>query len=140
MFNLQGAMDALNDACKQERSYYHLKLGELIDSLIKFDQKSIVKTSNGNYIENEAYSYRGYYSDLAIHFTPYEENACTVEELYSTLSEILDTELIGYKGGDFLMDKDVPLWISNCRSVSTNWAVIGIDPDQPILTIKELDY
>jgi len=50
----------------------------------------------------------------------------TVGELVNALTEILNTELEGYKGGEFLMDSSVPVWISPF-GVATQIAIMDVD-------------
>lgn len=56
----------------------------------------------------EAMSYRGYYSDLAFD----DQDEATVGEVLANLRHALDAEMIGYKGGEYLMREDTPIWRS----------------------------
>ena len=56
------------------------------------------------------HSYRGYYSDLALEST---NEIYTVQELIDLIKcESLGKVFEGYKGGDFTMIPDTPVWIS----------------------------
>lgn len=60
-------------------------------------------------------SYRGYYSDLS--FEPSEE-VRSVEDVVKMLeTKCLGKEFTGYKGGEYFMDENTPIWIAeygNC--------------------------
>ena len=86
-------------------------------------------------------SYRGYYSDLAL--IPTESHSgLSSNEFYNMLEKVLDTTLVGYKGGYYLMDSETPLWLSEegfCSSI----AIVGIsksdDGQSLILKTKDTD-
>jgi hypothetical protein len=134
--DMQKLVDAMNAAGRSTRSDYHLTLGELIAALR--DMPEDLRVDCGD-VDGEhpgrATSYRGYYSDLA--FMP-TKDATTAGELLKICEATLGTTLEGYKGGDFLMDANTPLWISEYGS-SSGRAVIGITVDGPAkLIIKTI--
>lgn len=137
--DLQGLVDAIVEAGQRERKNYHMSLGDLIDFLngVKSSDVPVVLDYNTNLSVSGPHSYRGYYSDLAIEPT---ENVVTVRELHQQLDEILDTEMTGYKGGEFLMDSTVPVWISSYGSASgralMSATIVG---DKVVLLTKEID-
>ena len=82
-------------------------------------------------------SYRGYYSDLA--FEPDGEEI-TVGEFLKVCENALDTTYEGYKGGDFLMGSNTPLWISSYGEVSSIAIMdIGVTGEKLILVVKQID-
>lgn len=73
-------------------------------------------------------SYRGYYSDLAIKFAPidrYNTNVMTCKEFTNKLKECIGKEFTGYKGGEFTMSEDTPVWVANYGN-SGGTGIIGI--------------
>jgi hypothetical protein len=58
-------------------------------------------------------SYRGYYSDLA--FEP-SESGETVASLLNRCQAAMGEVFQGYKGGDYVMGRNTPLWIANYGS------------------------
>ena len=120
--NLQYIVDAMGEAQKNTRSDYHLTLGELIAILENIDPDAPVKFEDGTSPDN-ARSYRGYYSDLAFDHT---EDVRTASDVLEVATDVHGTELMGYKGGDYLMGDLTPLW-------KASWGDLGT----PILSAKE---
>lgn len=103
--DIQALFDAMGEASKMQRSNYHLCLGELI--------KLLEENPDAEIPYGCPHSYRGYYSDLALE----RQNPQFARELLAELKEkVLDKELTGYKGGEFLMSADVPLWVATYGS------------------------
>ena len=89
-----------------ERSKYHLTLGKLIEKLKEVGDDFDVVFSDGS-IPNSFDSYRGYYSDLAIDSS---DNPMKVSTFKLHALSSLNREFTGYKGGEFLMNEETPLW------------------------------
>ena len=118
---MQDLVRAMSDIGHQTRADYHLTLGELIERLKGYPLSNIVAIDSGGYPYND-HSYRGYYSDLA--FESGEEPK-TVAEFLCICKRALNSTYEGYKGGDFVMDKDTPLWVS-ASGVNSNMAIMDI--------------
>lgn len=103
--DIQGMLNAISEANRRTRTGYHLTLGALIAELEKAAPDAPVTFSNGG-APGDPHSYRGYYSDLSFSSV----GATTVGDLLATCRSALDTTFEGYKGGDFLMGADTPLW------------------------------
>ncbi len=145
--DMQTFMNTLADHGYGTRQKYHLKLGELIEAL-----ESANKDAPVYLIVNEQHrwptvvgSYRGYYSDLAIEHEPATdfEDRATVEEFLAHLKQALDSTMTGYKGGEFTMDKDTPLWADfwgQCNNIAV--MSVDVDLDGTVVTIhtKKLEY
>ena len=119
--DMQALINAVSKSMREERSKYHMTLGDLIEALKSAGDGPVMVDSGGS--AGEPRSYRGHYSDLAL--SPIEEN--TVAGLLAEIEPVLNTELTGYKGGGFMMYKDVPLWVSGYGAASSI-AVIGSSP------------
>ena len=90
--------------------------------------------STGN-APGDLISYRGYYSDLA--FEP-GDRCVTVKELLERANEANGDTFTGYKGGDFVMGDDTPLWAAPYGS--TGLAIVDIKcGDDVELICKNLD-
>ena len=79
-----------------------MTLGELIERLKQLPAESMVNLCN-------SHSYRGYYHDLAF------EWHYGIRQAYDILMECEDAigkVFEGYKGGEFMMDEDTPVWIA----------------------------
>jgi hypothetical protein len=103
--NIQALVDSMNETARLTRADYHLTLGGLISALGPVAPDARLSQSLGG-----AHSYRGYYSDLA--FRPSGE-ITTAGALLNEARAALGQTFEGYKGGDFVMGPDTPLWVSD---------------------------
>lgn len=111
-------MDALSAQWMKERSQTQITLGKLIDALCeKGFPEEVSKIAR-------PHSYRGYYSDLS--FEP-EEGLMSRHELLIMLKECMGEIFHGYKGGEFQMGRNTPLWIAEYGSCGK--AIAGVSPD-----------
>jgi len=137
--DMQKLVDAIGNATRNVRSDYHLTLGAAIRELSMLPKPYVVAFDFNNHSPGEEMSYRGYYSDLA--FEPEADEPKTVEVFLHQLKAAVDKEYMGYKGGDFLMGGDTPLWVSSYGTTNGSKAVVGIrvDVDKITLMTKEVD-
>lgn len=89
-----------------------MRLGEIIDELAGIDENEPVEFDFGGCQPNRLDSYRGYYSDLAIGYTN-DEDGWVVGKLRSALTEAVGSVFEGYKGGDYRMGRETPVWVAN---------------------------
>ena len=87
-----------------ERMDTQMTLGELIAQLKGMDGRSLIQ-SIGN-----PHCYRGYYRDLAFERL---DGYVRTEVLLSILKGCIGETFEGWKGGDYLMGKSVPIWIAD---------------------------
>ena len=113
------------------RSKYHLTLGELIKALEGSDKSALAKFDDGSNT-GELDTYRGYYTDCAISPGSIPQ---TVGDLLERCKETLDQELYGWKGGSFVMHKDVPLWKAYAGDCGP--AIIWFTNDQDFVLITK---
>jgi len=106
--DIQAAIAAIIAAGEQERSRYHLTLGKLISLLADAGEDDVVSFDVGGYPEY-FYSYRGYYSDLALSAQSREQ---TAGRLLGWAKDALGATFAGYKGGDYVMTAATPLWMA----------------------------
>ena len=136
--DIQKLVDTMGDASRNTRSDYHLTLGGLIEALEKFSPDVVVVCGDvPTDHPGDAMSYRGYYSDLA--FEPVN-TPVTCGELLQECKRVAGETLQGYKGGDFLMGADTPLWIAEYGG-SGGRAVVGISASEgrAVLAIKQIE-
>lgn len=81
----------------------HLTLGELIEHLSREPQDRTVTNGFG-----AAFSYRGFYDQVA--FPPIGRT--TVAELFAAARVARGSVYTGYKGGDYRMSSETPVWIA----------------------------
>lgn len=105
--DLQKLVDAMGEQGRLTRGKYQLTLGGLIARLSEADPELPVRFDNGSN-PGEFDSYRGYYSDLMIQ----PGAICTVADLLARAKAAVGETFEGYKGGDFRMGNDTPLWCS----------------------------
>lgn len=135
MFNMQALVDALNDTAMHERSKYQMTLGGLMDALKDLPPAAIVAYVDGK-SPGHAMSYRGYYSDVAFG----DGEAITVDEFSRSVSGAIGATMEGYKGGDFQMSRDTPVWRSE-YGMASGVAIMGVEmnAETAILTTKQID-
>ena len=83
-----------------------MTLEELIAILRKFLEERGDKWVKYGF--NNPHSYRGYYDNLA--FEPEQE--VSVKQMLKDAEYALNNTFQGYKGGDFTMTKDTPVWLA----------------------------
>jgi hypothetical protein len=133
--DLQRMIDAMCEADRRTRGNYHVTLGKLIEILGGVDASTPVRFSDSEYGPGNPHSYRGYYSDLAFE----DVSDVTAQALLADCHDALGQTFEGYKGGDFTMGKDTPLW--NAPYGCSGKAVVGADMEGGtfVLTVKEID-
>ena len=136
--DLQALVDAMNEASSRERGNYHLTLGGLVEALSATDPESIVVFDFDAAISPSApESYRGYYSDLSF---PPSSTPITVGSLLKEARDAIGHTFEGYKGGDFEMHDDTPLWASPYGSANGLAIMDGkVIADRFVLTTKKID-
>ena len=127
--DIQEMIDMISRVQTETRAHYHLSIGKLIEFLQKYEDdyehgNTTVRfdTYGAKCYPGELISYRGYFCDLAI--TPVA-SLCTVSTLLNRCKKALGTEIIGYKGGEFLITQTTSLWCAEYGD-TTGLAVIGI--------------
>jgi len=119
MLDLQQLVNNLNEVSRQQRSRTQLTLGGMIETLQGMHGDTIVQG-----IDVDAGSYRGYYSDLA--FEP-SNTGTTVKALLEVCIASNGKTFDGYKGGDFLMADDTPVWLSKYGTTGDKLMSISTD-------------
>ena len=126
MDNLQQVInDMLKESQDQRKASSQFSLNDLIDRLEQLPQDMPI-------LLGEAESYRGYYMDLA--FVPLGKPRTVKEALKEALLAHGKT-FEGYKGGEFTMEGDTPVWYSHYGSCGP--AIIGITDEGVILTQED---
>ena len=117
----------LKESQDQRKASSQFSLNDLIDRLEELPQDMPI-------LLGEADSYRGYYSDLA--FAPlYDTEPRTVKEALDAAEDAHGKTFEGYKGGEFTMEGDTPVWYSHYGSCGP--AIIGITDEGVILTQED---
>lgn len=116
---LQALVDGMNAHAQKERANSdQLTLGKLIEKL------ALLPTDTPIAGLGDLDSYRGYYCDLA--FEPTDE-ATTAGELLERCRAAMGQVFTGYKGGDYVMGAQTPLWVSRYGDAS-GLKLMGFEP------------
>jgi hypothetical protein len=125
---IQAFMAAMSDQWRAERERTQMTLGKLLDALYTMDPMM------GIQISGEPHSYRGYYEDLAFEPTVV---VYTIATIISRIEKTCMGQVFhGYKGGEFAMHRNTPLWIANYGS--TGQKLLGLDTESEIYVIPIL--
>ena len=133
--DIQKLVDAMGAAGRMARKDYHLTLGGAIEALESASPDVAVVFDYTAAGPSFPHSYRGYYSDLSFS----NSDGVTAERFLADCRRSLNETFEGYKGGDFVMGADTPLW--NASYGCTGRAITGLVKvaGKIILTTKEID-
>ena len=132
--DMQKIIDLMGETGRIARSHYHVTLGGLIAELDKLEWDRPVEFVGGG-SPRSPHSYRGYYSDLSFEHGG-EINA---KELLAMCRDALGRSFEGYKGGDFVMKEDTPLWAAPYGCCGPAIIAVTVTPEKVLLTTKEID-
>lgn len=110
-----------------------MTLGVFIAALERYKPDSYIEFDWGGLCPGSMRSYRGYYDHLAIDPTTGEYRY--VKDLLEHAKAVLGTTMNGYKGGDYVMDEDTPLWVARWGDTSGT-RVVAVIYDGYIVRIK----
>lgn len=136
--DLQALMDAMNAVAARERGKYQMTLGGLVGALAAADPAMrVVYDMPGARHPSAPVSYRGYYSDLSF---PPSHDPITVTDLLVNARDALGATFEGYKGGDFTMTAETPLWAAD-YDIASGVAIMGahVIGDNLVLITKLVD-
>lgn len=102
----------------------NLTLGELIKKLEICSPEAQVVFDFCNFSPTNLASYRGYYEQLAVGYS-HSQNI-TVLDLLKECLTVWGATLYGYKGGNYMMHSETPLWVANWGE-SHGTAITGVD-------------
>lgn len=137
MADAQHITDAFSQGMRFARSDYHLTFGQATAALATLSPTLPVRFDYQSTAPKSAMSYRGYYSDLA--FDEVVAGTITVGDFLKECMKALGETFTGYKGGEFLMDEQTPLWVAEYGNCGR--AIIGVSHvgGQVILITKEVN-
>jgi hypothetical protein len=124
---LQAMLDGLSAQWQKERSQTQMTLGKLIDVLAQMPPDTKVANLR------DAHSYRGYYSDLAFEWTSTDKQ--TAAELLAQCQACMGEVFTGYKGGEFQMGRNTPIWIASWGS--TGDKLMEIVPGGGVISVPD---
>ena len=127
--DFQKLIDEISRQQRELRTQSMFTLGNLIDELEKYPKEWEVLIEPFHLVPLSFHSYRGYYHDLCLTYATREESLgeeVSVGKLLEMCNEANGKEFTGYKGGEFLMDRETPIWISD-YDYSTGMAIEKIE-------------
>jgi len=111
-----------------------ITIGELINQLKAIelregDDEQYVIFDFGGYVPDGIDSWRGSYSELAIGHAnkPYREYP-KLSDFINMLESAIGSTFYGWKGGEFEMNEDTPIWVDNYGEY-TETVVVGVIDD-----------
>ena len=103
MMNMQYLVDGMSAQWQKDRAETQMTLGKLMDRLAALPPETPIGISR-------PHSYRGYYSNLS--FEPTKEPIPASDAL-ALCKGAMGEVFTGYKGGEFQMGRNTPVWIAN---------------------------
>lgn len=100
-----------------------MRLGSFIQGLKGCDPEADIQFDFYGYVPTTLDSYRGYYDHLAFGFA--DTDIPKVKDVLAQCEDALGKTFEGYKGGDFTMSEDTPLWVGNYGE-SRSTAIVDI--------------
>lgn len=109
-----------------------MNLGQIIDTLRRHDPGKDVYYDFVHFRPEGIHSYRGYYEQLAL---GYGLGDITVGQLLGMCEGAVGKSFTGYKGGEYVMGRETPVWVAN-HNESGGTGIVGVeDRDWRILLV-----
>jgi hypothetical protein len=125
-----------------------LTLGKLIEKIEHFakrdkdrpkEEMALVKYDFEYLFPTDIDSWRGSYAELALNFKTYGDGGgskpLTTVEFYKLLYEANGETFTGYKGGDYKMGNDTPIWVANYGHSGDTAVIDVVDNKYEIILI-----
>lgn len=119
----QAMMDGMSAAWQRKRAATQMTLGKLIGALEGLGGDRLL-TGFG-----DPHSYRGYYDDLS--FAPTLVRRTAGDLLNVVRSDCMGRTFTGYKGGEFMMGENTPVWIAEWGA--TGERLMGLDTESKVV-------
>ncbi len=121
--SIQALIDAISNSARDTRADYHVTLGKVIKKA--GEASGVVRFADGGSPGAEM-SYRGYYSDLSFET---QEDPKPVAAFLEQCQRALGDTYTGYKGGDYDMGEDTPLWRADYSECGDAIVRAVVDPE-----------
>lgn len=114
-----------------------LRLGELIDSMKRCKKDASVIFDFGGAVPTGIDSWRGVYAELSLQWGGgrYGDDYPKVSDVLEILSAAVGKTYTGWKGGEYRMDRDTPVWVDN-RGCWTKTAIVGVSDEDYIVVLQ----
>lgn len=125
--NLEDMMKEINAGIRRGALTKMLSLGDVIDALRDIEDKGKPIRMDFSYDgPGKLNSYRGYYDHLAL--TGLEAGR-KVSDVLNDAEAAVGKTYSGYKGGDYRMDRDTPMWFASSQGDCHDTAVVAISDE-----------
>ncbi|MBV5269031.1 MAG: hypothetical protein JZU55_02770 [Afipia sp.] len=101
-----------------------MNLGQFIETLARAPSGAEVHIDALSLSPTKFSSYRGSYDHLALGWA--EDGSCVVSDLLAAARACVGATFEGYKGGDYVMGNNTPIYISNYGRVG-NLVISGLE-------------
>ena len=106
-----------------------MSANEIIEKLTEFKSTNklvVIKMNNEIYTSNfDADSWRGSYNLPSISYSK-DDSGVSIDTAIKNLNEVSGTEVYGYKGGEFILDADDPIFVANYGESNNRTAIVDI--------------
>jgi len=126
--DIRRAVNAMRKATFEKTPQW--TLGQLIEELekIEADEDCYVSFAFGSFVPTTCHSWRGSYNEISIGYAEMEwDKRPKLNEFLQHLRDCIGKEFTGWKGGEYIMDFDTPVWVAE-EGRSGNSGVVGIRP------------
>lgn len=91
-----------------------LSIGEMLEKISSFGDDEKIEFSNGLFFDGDYGSYRGFFEGLYLGCDIENKGFNTIGHLKETLNKALNDGIMkGYKGGEFIINKDTFVWFAS---------------------------
>lgn len=125
--DIQAMIDGMAARAQTTRAQTQLTLGQLIAALSQLPADLLMANLRN------PHSYRGYYCDLAFERA---EGTRLAGDLLAECRAAMGEVFEGYKGGDFVMGRNTPLWVSSYGTASGQ-RLMAVAPDGSLVIAPE---
>ena len=126
---LQALVNGMSAHWEKERAETQMTLGKFISALAEMPQNALID------VGCDLDSYRGYYSDLALEPLQQDAPRRTVADVLEMCRAAMGQVFQGYKGGDYMMGANTPLWVAEYGSCGRK--LMGVNPDGMLITAED---
>jgi hypothetical protein len=104
-----------------------LTLGMLISKITACEKNETVAFDFGYMCPTRLDSWRGAYDELALNYVSYTNEDVEIkrDDFLVLLKSAIGKTFHGYKGGEFVMNEDTPIWVAN-DGEACDTAVVGV--------------
>lgn len=150
--NLQTFLDGAVKSARQARlkNSDQITLGELIEKIepiVKNQKRIVEKYSSEAYVcfdfpsvvPTGIGSWRGSYDELSLDFDMQKDaETMPVTKFFNLLKGAMGNSFTGYKGGEYTMDKNTPIWVDNYGHANNTAVIDVVDNEYSVILITGL--